>query len=139
MENSPGKIQIINANNDKARCRSCGCWLELGGFSYAGEVWDYPTYRLEKNVCRCGKEFLFRYDFFNKDGHINSEVFNGDINDSSYRWQSLMTEEQLMKIEKHLSGCLVCKNRHDEVILEDAVFGSFIRSQPTSVTGAFNG
>jgi hypothetical protein len=135
-----GNIQIVRSSSAGARCRACGRSLEqLGTFNYlGGSDLNAPRYRLEKNVCGCGKEFYMRYDFFDREGHINSDLFNGDINNASFQWQSLLTEEQLRIVEKHLSGCQICRNRHDEVILEDAAIGAVIRNLDLNAIGAFN-
>jgi hypothetical protein len=143
MNHAEGKIQVVKLNGKKTRCNACGARLtEIGSFKYAGEGSDFnaPKYRLEKNVCNCGKEFYLRYDFIDRDGHINPAVFNGDINDPTYQWQSLLTEEQLRIVEAHLSsGCQVCMNRNNEIILEDAALGALIHNINSSNIEVLNG
>jgi hypothetical protein len=138
MKQKPGNIQIINANNENARCRHCGRTVELGSFKYAGEVNDYPKYRLEKNVCNCGKEFLMRFNLFDKNGHIDRNVFNGDLNDPNYQWRDLWTKEQVEALDAHMAICKDCMAQHDEVVLEDAVLGAIIHSLDANKIGALN-
>jgi hypothetical protein len=141
MDQAPRNVQIVKCTSNNSRCRSCGANLsELGSFQYSGIEYNAPKYRLERNSCKkCGKEFLLRYDFFDPENHIDEMVFNGDVNDEMYRWQSILTKEQVGIIDKHLAGCPICSRRHDESILFDAFLGSIIRGQSAQMNGMRHG
>jgi uncharacterized protein with PIN domain len=121
--------QIVNVSRDSARCRNCGADVTvIDNIAYAGVDYNTPAYRLEKNACReCGKHFFLRHDIIARDGHINKSVFAGDCNDPSYTWESLLTKEQLRRVQRHLAVCKSCQKTLNEAILEDAVVGAFIQ------------
>ena len=123
--------QTVNINADKVTCSSCGAkMLELGNFKFINIHKTDPSYTEELCVCKnCEKEFIIRYDIFDDDGHIQSRVFTGDINDPRYNWQDSLTEEQKSNIASHIKDCQVCIDRLSEEQLMDARFSSIIHNR----------
>jgi hypothetical protein len=94
------KIRVIKVDDPNGRCAACGAGLsELGSFHFAGETINTVKYRLELNACKnCGKQFLLRYDIFDLNHHVNANIFQNDVNDVTFTWQSLWSAKQLQGI-----------------------------------------
>lgn len=122
-------MQIINIFEESAPCAGCGQELTvLGNFNFKGHAESPATRKDELCACKnCGTEFIIRYEFFDKDGHVNSFVFNGDINDASYDWQKQLTDAQIRKIADHIRNCKICSDRLTEEMLSDAWMASILR------------
>ncbi len=142
----PGKQHVVRITDPNARCRNCGNNLsELGSFNViAGEtIYDGPKFRLEPNKCKaCGKQFLLRYDLFDRDGHVSECVFRAfDINDDSFDFRSLWTPEQIKQIENHAfagTGCATCISAYNEAVLDEAKLKSLFKSLRNPFSGDSN-
>ena len=124
-------MQIVNIMSEESTpCSVCGRNLnELGNFVYLGFTKNSLREKDEQCKCtKCGTEFIMHYDYFDSDGHINSFVFNGDINDPSYNWQDQLTSEQTIEIAEHLTTCNVCSNRLNDEIASDAWLASLLHN-----------
>ena len=124
-------MQVINITDDSALCSQCGSDLgELGSFIYDHVTTNTASQKDEQCRCKkCDTPFILHYDFFDSDGHINSFVFTGDVNDPSYNWQDVLTEEQKKEIGTHLLSCPSCAERLDEELITDAWLASLIHSE----------
>ena len=120
--------QKVDINNDATKCSECGSILtRLSGFVYAGESRSGADFKEELCKCKvCQNPFVMRYELFDKDGHILSKVFTGDINNPDYNWQELLTEEQKRVIAEHLKDCKTCQDRLSSEILSDAWLSEFM-------------
>jgi hypothetical protein len=123
-------MQIVNIAFESVPCSVCELNLsELGNFIYLGPTKNSPRQKDEQCKCtKCGTEFILHYDYFDADGHINSFVFNGDINDHSYNWQDQLTPEQTKEIAEHLATCSICNDRLNEAITSDAWLASLLHN-----------
>jgi len=124
-------IQKVNISDENAFCDKCGTnILDISNFRYAGKTFIGPTYSEELCECRkCGGQFLIRYDFFDKDGHIRAETFSGDWNNAEYNWFDKLSTEQKAVIGDHLRRCPACQDLLDEETLNDAWFANFIHEK----------
>jgi hypothetical protein len=122
-------MQKVNILDETAQC-SCGASLTvLGSFIYLGTTVNSPHQKDEQCKCvACGEEFTLHYDFFDDEGHINSFVFNSDVNDPSYNWQDQLTPEQTKEIGEHLLSCRVCGQRLDNEMSSDAWLASLLHN-----------
>lgn len=121
--------QIVDIEENEPVCNVCGTELSLGAFTFLNVAENRPRIRLELNRCNnCGAEFLLRFRLFDQNGHIPPYVFSGDINDSSFEWQSIWTPEQQAAILAHMENCRECQTRRDDQALSDAWFGDIIHS-----------
>ena len=123
--------KIVVSKRPDQWCAKCGNGItELGQHKFTGKSTNTPTTKEELCTCgKCGKEFLLHYDFFDQEGHINSYIFIGDVNDAAYNWQDQLTAEQKGEIGKHLGGCPVCRDRLDHEVITDAWLASLIHSK----------
>lgn len=123
-------MQIINNTDESAPCSKCGRNLaELGSFTYMGTTINLATQKDEECQCKnCGEHFILCYQYFDKNDHINSFVFNGDINDPSYNWQDQLISEQRESIGAHLKTCEICMKKMINEALSDAWLASFIHN-----------
>lgn len=123
-------MQKINILDETAPCSNCGIDLTLlGNFTYLGITKNFPRQKNEQCKCSaCGMEFTLHYDYFDAGGHINSFVFNGDVNDPTYNWQDQLTPEQTKEIGEHLSSCDTCNQRLDNEISSDAWLASLLHN-----------
>jgi uncharacterized protein with PIN domain len=121
-------MQIANLNDDLIPCSKCGVNLSvLGSFVHVGVKEN--TSRKKDEICKCkncGTEFILHYAFFDEEGHVNSFVFSGDINDPEYNWQDLLTPEQSKAIGEHLKICEICNKRLIDEVASDAWLASLI-------------
>jgi len=124
-------MQIVDNTDEEAPCSECGRNLaELGRFTYVGTTINSATHKEEECQCKnCGQHFILRYQFFGEDGHVNSFVFNGDINDPTYNWQDQLTLDQKKSISDHLKTCDVCMQRMTDETLSDAWLASLIHGK----------
>jgi hypothetical protein len=101
----------------------------LGNFIYLDFTKNSPRQKDEQCKCtQCGTEFTLHYDYFDAEGHINSFVFNGDINDSTYNWQDQLTPEQTKEIAEHLASCDICNGRLTDEMASDAWLASLLHN-----------
>ena len=121
-------MQIINLTKEIEACQHCGNNLSiLGSFTYKGDTVNDSKQKFELCTCKkCGQDFTLHYDLFDDDGHVQSFVFNGDINDPTYNWQDQLTPEQKVEIESHLKSCQICRDRLAEEMLSDAWLASIM-------------
>jgi DNA-directed RNA polymerase subunit RPC12/RpoP len=128
-------FQIVNNTDEKVPCANCGQNLaELGNFTYTGTTTNLATQKDEECKCKkCGQHFILRYHYFDEEGHINSFVFNGDINDPTYNWQDQLILEQKKAIGAHLKTCDSCMKRMTEEALSDAWLASLIHNGNTRI------
>jgi len=121
-------MQVVNLNEDLIPCSKCGVNLSvLGSFIYIRMKENTP--RIKEEICRCkkcGTEFILHYDFFDEEGHVNSFVFSGDINDLKYNWQDQLTDEQKKAIGEHLKTCEICNKRLVDEVASDAWLASLL-------------
>ncbi len=119
-------MQIVRNTDETAPCANCGNDLsELGSFTYAGKSTDTAVQKDEECLCKkCGKHFILQYQYFDEKGHVNSFVFNGDVNDGTYNWQDQLTSQQKETITNHLKDCQPCMDRMTEEALTDAWISS---------------
>ena len=121
-------MQIANLNEDLIPCSKCGTNLSvLGSFVHIGVKEN--TYQKKDEICKCkkcGTEFIIHYEFFDEEGHVNSFVFSGDINDLEYNWQDQLTDEQKKAIGEHLKTCEICNKRLVEEVASDAWLASLL-------------
>ena len=131
METTTQNLQIANVSEEEVPCSACqNNLIELGHHIFTGKSTNTPTQKDEVCTCKvCGKEFLLHYEFFDKDGHINSFVFNGDVNNPSYNWQDQLTTEQKKAIGEHLNNCVACSDRLEHEIISDAWLASLLHSK----------
>jgi hypothetical protein len=124
-------LQRVKISEDVVPCSECGNNIvELGHHKYSEQSENTPTQKDELCTCRvCGKEFLLHYEFFDEGGHINSFVFNGDINNPEYNWQDLLTEDQKKTIGEHLKDCAICSERLENEIISDAWLASLLHDK----------
>ena len=123
-------MQIVNVSEEEAFCKSCGSNLvELGNFEYCGSTLNSSREKDEQCKCKkCGALFTLHYDLFNPDGHIQSFVFSGDVNDPAFNWQDILTDEQKQEIGTHLKSCKTCSDRLTEAIISDAWLASLLHN-----------
>ena len=123
-------MQIVNNQDETVPCKVCGTDLTvLGNFIYLGVTTNYPRQKDEKCKCnKCHTEFTLHYDFFDKDGHVNSFVFGGDVNDPSYNWQDQLIPDQKKEIGEHLYTCKICNERLNEEVTSDAWLASLLHN-----------
>lgn len=123
-------MQKVNILDETALCSKCGADLTLlGNFTYLGITVNSSRQKDEQCKCTaCGTEFTLHYEYFDSEGHINSFVFNGDVNDPSYNWQDQLTPEQTKEIGEHLSSCCTCNQRLDNEISSDAWLASLLHN-----------
>ena len=116
---------------DIAPCVKCGSNLaELGNFTYSGVTNNHPGQRDEQCKCKsCGEIFTLQYNFFDDTGHIQTYVFNGDVNDLTYDWQDQLTSEQKTEIGNHLKVCKTCNDRLAEETLSDAWLAALLHNE----------
>jgi uncharacterized protein with PIN domain len=121
-------MQIVNLNEDVVPCSKCHINLSvLGSFTHIGVKEN--TALKKDEICRCNKcgmEFILHYEFFDKEGHVNSFVFSGDINDPEYNWQDQLTEEQKIAIGDHLKTCALCNKKLIDEVASDAWLASLV-------------
>jgi hypothetical protein len=127
-------MQIINILDEAAPCKICGSDLTvLGKFIYLGVASNTANQKDERCKCTtCQTEFITHYDFFDAEGHINSFIFSGDVNDPTYNWQDKLTPEQKEEIGKHLFTCKICSGRMDEEVTSDAWLASLLHNYKKS-------
>lgn len=122
-------MQKVNLIKDsEAVCASCGSNLfDVTKIKYEGESVQMELFTEELFSCRsCGTRFVIRYDIFDNEGHINHQVFTGDVNDHRHHWQDNFSEEQKAVIGDHLKLCQECNNRLAEETLMDGWLGNII-------------
>jgi DNA-directed RNA polymerase subunit RPC12/RpoP len=125
-------MQIINNMGETALCSQCGQDLTiLGSFTYIGVTTNTATQKSEKCQCKnCGHHFLLQYQYFDSGGHVNSFIFNGDINDLTYNWQDQLTSKQKKSIGDHLRICDTCMKKMTDEALSDAWLASLLHEGP---------
>jgi hypothetical protein len=123
-------MQTVDIMSESSPCSTCGSNLsELGNFIYLGITKNFPREKDEQCKCtKCGTEFTLHYDYFDDERHINSFVFNGDINDPTYNWQDQLTPEQINEIAEHLTSCNICSDRLNEEMASDAWLASLLHN-----------
>ena len=121
-------MQKININDRKAKCESCGSSLsDVTKFMFVKKEASEPTYFEEQYMCKsCHAAFIMHYDLFDKNGHVLSRVFVEDINDESYNWQDVLTDEQRKAISEHLNSCPKCLDKLSQEMLTDAWLKSYV-------------
>jgi hypothetical protein len=121
-------MQIVNLKDDVVHCSVCGTNLAiLGTFTHIGVKNNTPNSKDELCQCnKCKNEFVLHYDFFDEEGHVNSFIFGGDINDPEYNWQDQLTLEQKEAIGKHLKTCKICNERLINEVASDAWLASLV-------------
>jgi len=123
-------MQIVNLNDDLSPCSKCGTNLSiLGKFIHTGVKENTATKKDEICKClTCNEEFILHYEFFDENGHVNSFVFSGDVNDPSYNWQDQLTNEQKIAIGEHLKTCEICNKRLVDEVASDAWLASLVHA-----------
>lgn len=124
------ELQVVNITDNDPQCSQCGHDIEeLDSFVYDHVTINTATEKDEQCHCKnCKNPFTLHYDFFDSEGHINSFVFTGDVNDPTYNWQDVLTPEQKKEIGTHLLSCPQCAERLDEELITDAWLASLIHS-----------
>ena len=123
-------MQTVNIQAETAPCKVCKSDLAiLGRFTYLGVTINSARQKDERCKCNsCHTEFILHYDFFDKEGHINSFIFSGDVNDPTYNWQDQLTPEQTKEIGEHLCSCKICNDRLNEEVISDAWLASLLHN-----------
>ena len=115
-------MQTIEIYDENASCDSCGHSLaDILNIVFEKEWKSDNRSRKEKCHCKnCGTPFILNYELFDKNGHIYSQIFSGDVNNPNFSWPELLTEEQRKEIADHLISCKECQKRLTEEMLADA-------------------
>ena len=107
------KCQQVDIGSSEELCKNCNTNLtDISNFIYNGENHSEPDFWQELCKCKkCGTLFVIQYNIFDSGGHIYQRVFAEDMNDTSHSWQEELTDEQKLRVGKHLEGCKICRDR----------------------------